>query len=84
MVYAVTPTHTGDYTMNEYNLADVAFSLWMMLGLPLIIGWMMPRGRYLKALQLRVLRALHNFFADEEEYIAHKVERIRNKGKRKK
>lgn len=41
-------------------------------------GWMMPRGRALKLLQMKILRALHNFFADEEEYIAHKVERIRN------
>jgi|TARA_E500000318_G_C3424983_1_gene158818 hypothetical protein len=43
----------------------------------LIVGWAMPRGRHLKALQLRVLKSLHNFFADEEEYIAHKAERIR-------
>lgn len=42
-----------------------------------IVGWAMPRGRHLKALQLRVLKALHNFFADEEEYIAHKAQRIR-------
>ena len=42
------------------------------------IGWMLPRGRHLKLLQMKFLRALHNFFADEEEYIAHKVERIRN------
>lgn len=46
-------------------------------------GWAMPRGRYLKAVQLRMLKALHNFFADEEEYIAHKAERIRNRTKRK-
>jgi hypothetical protein len=44
----------------------------------LVVGWMMPRGRHLKLVQLKALRALHNFFADEEEYIAHKVERIRN------
>ena len=44
----------------------------------LVVGWMMPRGRHLKLVQLKILRALHNFFADEEEYIAHKVERIRN------
>ena len=37
-----------------------------------IIGWAMPRGRRFKALQLRFLKGLHNFFADEEEYIAHK------------
>ena len=43
-----------------------------------LIGWMMPRGRHLKLLQLKTLRALHNFFADEEEYIIHKVERIKN------
>lgn len=48
------------------------------------IGWAFPRGKYLKAFQMRVLRGLHNFFADEEEYIAHKVDRLRNKGKRKK
>ena len=35
------------------------------------LGWAMPRGKYLKALQLRLLKGLHNFFADEEEYIAH-------------
>ncbi len=48
-----------------------------------IIGWAMPRGRHLKALQLRVLKSLHNFFADEEEYIAHKAQRIRKTIKRK-
>jgi hypothetical protein len=42
-----------------------------------IIGWAMPRGRRFKALQLRFLKGLHNFFADEEEYIAHKAQRIR-------
>ena len=40
-------------------------------------GWAMPRGRYLKALQLRFFKAIHNFFADEEEYITSKVERVR-------
>ena len=48
------------------------------------LGWVMPRGKYLKALQLRLLKGLHNFFADEEEYIAHKVERIRKRTRRKK
>lgn len=48
------------------------------------VGWSMPRGKYLKALQLRLLKGLHNFFADEEEYIAHKVERIRKRTRRKK
>lgn len=48
------------------------------------VGWVMPRGKYLKAFQLRLLKALHNFFADEEEYIAHKVERIRKRTRRKK
>lgn len=47
------------------------------------VGWAFPRGRYLKAFQLRVLKALHNFFADEEEYIAHKAERIRKRVRRK-
>lgn len=42
-----------------------------------IFGWAMPRGRYLKALQLRFFKAIHNFFADEEEYITNKVERVR-------
>jgi uncharacterized ion transporter superfamily protein YfcC len=42
-----------------------------------IIGWAMPRGKYLKAIQLRFFKALHNFFADEEEYIQNKVERVR-------
>jgi len=48
------------------------------------VGWVMPRGKYLKAFQLRLLKGLHNFFADEEEYIAHKVERIRKHTRRKK
>jgi len=43
-----------------------------------LVGWAMPRGRHLKRLQLRVLKAIHNFFADEEEYIQHKVDRIRS------
>jgi hypothetical protein len=42
-----------------------------------LFGWAMPRGRYLKALQLRFFKAIHNFFADEEEYITSKVERVR-------
>ena len=42
-----------------------------------IVGWLMPRGKRLKALQLRTLKRLHNFFADEEEYIQHKAERIK-------
>jgi hypothetical protein len=42
-----------------------------------VFGWAMPRGRYLKALQLRFFKAIHNFFADEEEYITNKVERVR-------
>ena len=45
-------------------------------------GWAMPRGRYLKALQLRFFKALHNFFADEGEYITNKVERVRKITKR--
>ncbi len=48
-----------------------------------IIGWAMPRGRRFKALQLRFLKGLHNFFADEEEYIQHKAERIKRSIKRK-
>ena len=48
------------------------------------IGWAFPRGKYLKAFQMRVLRAVHNFFADEEEYIAHKVDRIKKVTRRKK
>lgn len=46
-------------------------------------GWVFPRGKYLKAFQLRLLKALHNFFADEEEYIVHKAERLRKRVKRK-
>ena len=49
----------------------------------LVIGWAMPRGRFLKAAQLRLFKGLHNFFADEEEYIAHKVQRIRKAAKKK-
>lgn len=45
-------------------------------------GWAMPRGRYLKAVQLRFLKALHNFFADEEEYLQNKVERVRKIARR--
>lgn len=48
------------------------------------VGWVFPRGKYLKALQMRLLKALHNFFADEEDYIQHKVERIRKATSRKK
>lgn len=48
------------------------------------VGWVMPRGRLLKAAQLRLFKSLHNFFADEEEYIAHKVERIRKATRKKK
>ncbi len=48
-----------------------------------IIGWAMPRGRRFKAFQLRFLKGLHNFFADEEEYIQHKAERIKRSIKRK-
>jgi len=49
----------------------------------LVVGWAMPRGRLLKAVQLRFFKGLHNFFADEEEYIAHKVQRIRKAAKKK-
>jgi uncharacterized ion transporter superfamily protein YfcC len=49
-----------------------------------IIGWAMPRGKYLKAIQLRFFKALHNFFADEEEYIQNKVERVRKIATRRK
>lgn len=49
----------------------------------LVVGWAMPRGRFLKAVQLRFFKGLHNFFADEEEYIAHKVQRIRKAAKKK-
>lgn len=49
----------------------------------LVLGWAMPRGRFLKAVQLRFFKGLHNFFADEEEYIAHKVQRIRKAAKKK-
>jgi len=48
-----------------------------------VAGWLLPRGRHLKALQLKLLKGLHNFFADEEEYIAHKIERVRGKKKGK-
>ena len=48
-----------------------------------IVGWFFPRGRLLKAIQLRLLKALHNFFADEEEYIAHKAQKIKRVVKRK-
>jgi hypothetical protein len=47
-------------------------------------GWAMPRGKYLKSLQLKLLKALHNFFADEQDYIQSKVERIRKVTRRKK
>ena len=45
--------------------------------LAFFFGWTMPRGKYLKAIQLRFFKAIHNFFADEEEYIHNKVERVR-------
>jgi hypothetical protein len=47
------------------------------------VGWAFPRGKYLKAFQLRLLKMIHNFFADEEEYIAHKAERLRKRVRRK-
>mgnify|MGYP001176053937 FL=1 len=49
----------------------------------IFVGWLLPRGRRLKALQLRFLKGLHNFFADEEEYIHHKVEKIRKVTRKK-
>ena len=60
----------------DTTLAPTLVALYA-LGLGFIVGWFFPRGRILKALQLRLLRGLHNFFADEEEYIQHKVERIK-------
>lgn len=48
-----------------------------------LIGWAFPRGKLLKSVQLRILKALHNFFADEEEYISHKVKRIKKATRKK-
>ena len=45
--------------------------------LAFIVGWAMPRGKYLKAIQLHFLNILFNFFADEGEYIQSKVKRVR-------
>ena len=48
----------------------------------LVVGWAMPRGRFLKAAQLRLFKGLHNFFADEEQYVQKKVAKIRKTTKR--
>ena len=55
--------------------ANFVFLYFAIVGF--MLRWMMPRGRYLKYLQLKFFKILHNFFADEEEYIQHKVERIK-------
>lgn len=67
-----------------YTDLPVALVMFYFAVAGFFFGWAFPRGKYLKALQLRVLRALHNFFADEEEYIAHKVDRIKKATRRKK
>jgi len=44
------------------------------------LGWAMPRGRYLKLLQMKVLKAIYVFFVDETAYLQKKVNRVRKKG----
>lgn len=70
----------GDYHLQEIKMETNFFNYIVTLCFALagfIVGWLMPRGRRLKALQLRTLKRLHNFFADEEEYIQHKAEKIK-------
>ena len=45
-----------------------------------LLGWAMPRGKYLKLIQRKLLKALYNFFVDEKEYIQKKVRRVIKKG----
>jgi len=66
----------------DSNLAEI-ITTYYFLALGFVIGWIMPRGRHLKAVQLKILKALHNFFADEEDYIAKKVNRVRGSKKGK-
>lgn len=66
----------------ELDLAPALVSLYTLI-LGFVVGWFFPRGRLLKAAQLRLLKGLHNFFADEEEYITSKAQKISNAIKRK-
>jgi hypothetical protein len=66
----------------DFNLAPALVSLYTFI-VGFVVGWFFPRGRLLKAVQLRLLKGLHNFFADEEEYIVHKAQKIRKAIKRK-
>ena len=65
----------------DINLAPALVSLYAFI-VGFLVGWFFPRGRILKALQLRLLRGLHNFFADEEQYVQKKVAKIRKTTKR--
>ena len=66
----------------DIDLAPALVSLYAFI-VGFLVGWFFPRGRLLKAMQLRLLKALHNFFADEEEYITHKAQKIKRVVKRK-
>jgi hypothetical protein len=66
----------------ETNLAPILVTVYASV-VAFIAGWAMPRGKYLKAIQLRLIKGVHNFFADEEEYIAHKAQKIKKAVKRK-
>ena len=66
----------------DIDLAPALVSLYAFI-VGFIVGWFFPRGRLLKAMQLRLLKALHNFFADEEEYITNKTQKIKRVVKRK-
>ena len=45
-----------------------------------LLGWAMPRGKYLKLIQKKFLKGIYNFFVDEKEYIQKKVRRVTKKG----
>jgi hypothetical protein len=73
--------HLYQEIIMDTTLAPTLVALYA-LGLGFIVGWFFPRGRILKAVQLRLLRGLHNFFADEEQYVQKKVAKIRKTTKR--
>ena len=47
----------------DIDLAPALVSLYAFI-VGFLVGWFFPRGRLLKAVQLRLLKGLHNFFAD--------------------
>ena len=49
---------------DTFFAANFVFLYFAIVGF--ILGWMMPRGRYLKYLQLKFFKILHNFFVEAE------------------